>query len=958
MKSIRIYLRFVLALLFILQAVPGDGARAQTPTEVQPLNQLYLPLLMTGGQAPAVVAAPTLSTPVLIQQAYAAGLISAEERILYLAYALYEYDSLPAEYQSNIGWYGTQYVQEVNAFILGISASSTDAIYQELSRLSTLAATVCDREDGANSFASANFHFNYGTIGGGLTLADYVTSMEATFAIEVTQFGWAAPPLCTGGATCSGNDNPFDLYPVQIFALGGGLYGYVAAGGGGLYAGFVGDNPNTPATETAALSSCMVLNNNFEPFPETTQGSLDATTSHEFVHAIQNGYGDPGVREDQMWYESSASYMEDEIFDDANSIYSYLWPEVESCLGEWPNNGSPGGLSQYSNFLFFRHVAEHNGGTNTAGGGEDVMQHFWENVAAGQDGLVAYANALATEGTNLLDAFHQYAIAAKFSKPCSGGYAGDYCFEEGPAYAAYVGNLPPVQGAIGTNPGTYHGGIKNHYAINWVNLPTSGGPYAVTLSNTSSGGPLRGSLVCDTGSAFAITPFSAIVGTGAAATINGFSAAGCANVVAVITNQEQTQSNPDVCLEQSYTLSIQADTPVNTPTATPTDTPTNTPIPPTATPTDTPTNTPVPPTATPTNTPTNTSVPPTATQTDTPTNTPVPPTATATNTPTNTPVPPTATPTNTATNTPILPTVTQTDTPTNTPIPPTVTPTSTATTPAPLAQVGGYIWQDGNGDGLQDTDEAPLQGITVTLYSTLPLTQQNSTLAATTVLTTPLLTTTTDNAGHYTFTVPDAGSYFLEVQAPDKLVPTACNQADDDLRDSDACRLGLSLLARTATFTVTVPGTQLAWDIGLTEPVAINGLAYRDENRNNQLDPTESPMADVTVILQEAEPTDDTVRATSDSQSIQAVTAREVARTVTGADGIYRFAQLTPGRYQLLILVPPGYTLGTDALIPLTLLTPGTVLNDETGLIALQPTSITETPEPILTLYLPIAPAR
>lgn len=91
--------------------------------------------------------------------------------------------------------------------------------------------------------------------------------METTFNIEVTQFGWANPPLNA--------NNPFGRYPVQISSeLGTSLYGYVSGGGGGLYAGFIGDNPNTPATETDALSSCMVRNDDFEPFPETTQGSL------------------------------------------------------------------------------------------------------------------------------------------------------------------------------------------------------------------------------------------------------------------------------------------------------------------------------------------------------------------------------------------------------------------------------------------------------------------------------------------------------------------------------------------------------------------------------------------------------------------------------------------------------------------------------------------------------------
>ncbi len=637
---------------YTAQAISPDGIWSAPGEPLPPSpHQIYLPLLTMGASAVNTTSTTQLATPVLINQAFANGEITADERVLYLAYALYEPQLLPLQFHSNVGWYGTQYVVEVQNFIQGLSASSTDAVQQELSRLGTLAVTVCDTEDGPNVFNSTNFHFNYDTILGGLAIADYVTSMEATFDIEVSQFGWAEPPLNA--------NNPFGRYPIQIFALGGGLYGYVSGGGGGDYTGFIGDNPNTPATETDALSSCMVLNNNFDQFPEpTAQAALDATTSHEFVHAIQNGYGDPGTREDAMWYESGAAYMEDEIFDNANSDYSYLWPEVENCLGQWPNNGAPGGISQYSNFLFFRHVAEHNGGTNVAGGGEDVTQHFWENVAAGQDALIAYNNALVTEGTNLPDAFHKYAIAAKFEKGCSGGYDGDYCFEEGPDYVAFMGDLPPVHGTIAANPGTYNGSIKNHYATNWITLPTVGSPYKVTLSNTAAGGQLRGSLVCDTGSALTITPFAAVVGAGNATVINSFTASGCNSVVAVITNQQQISGNPASCASHGYTVAVSAAD--VTPTPTVTDTPTNTPIAPTATATNTPTNTPIAPTATATNTPTNTPIAPTATATNTPTNTPIAPTATATNTPTNTPIAPTATATNTPTNTPVGPTPTAT----------------------------------------------------------------------------------------------------------------------------------------------------------------------------------------------------------------------------------------------------------------------------------------------------------
>ena len=526
-----------------------------SPAEAQPPTpyRIFLPLLQQGAPSTNQVAV-RLSTPQLLEQALANGEITADEEALYLAYALYEPQSLPARFQSTVGWRGTRYVRELQSYFQNLNAAATSAVQQELARLQGMAATVCDNEDGVNNFDSTNFRFNYDAISGGLTINDYVTSMEATLAVEVTQYGWAEPPLCTGGDTCSGSDNPFDRYPVQVVALGSGLYGYVTTGG--EYSGFVGDNPNTAATETSALASCMVLNDDYSPFFEGTQAALDATTAHEFVHSIQYGYGDAGPNEDDMWYESSAAYMEDEVFDSSNSNYLYLWPVVSNSLGQWPNNSSPFGISQYSNFLFFRYAAEQTGGPNVAGGGEDVMQRFWENVAAGQAALTAYDNALDTKGKNLADLFHNYAIAARFSKACGAGYAAAYCFEEGADYVAAAEAPTPIQGSITTNTGAFTGSINNHYAANWIDLPLSASPYRVTFSNTATGGQLRGSLVCDTGSAFTVTPFASVIGAGGSTSINSFNTNGCTKAVAVITNQEQTDGNPGSVPTHSYTLAL------------------------------------------------------------------------------------------------------------------------------------------------------------------------------------------------------------------------------------------------------------------------------------------------------------------------------------------------------------------------------------------------------------------
>jgi len=56
-----------------------------------------------------VVTSPnrTISTPDLIQLAFERGEITAEYRLLYLAYAIYEPESLPKRFHSNVGWRGT-----------------------------------------------------------------------------------------------------------------------------------------------------------------------------------------------------------------------------------------------------------------------------------------------------------------------------------------------------------------------------------------------------------------------------------------------------------------------------------------------------------------------------------------------------------------------------------------------------------------------------------------------------------------------------------------------------------------------------------------------------------------------------------------------------------------------------------------------------------------------------------
>jgi hypothetical protein len=128
--------------------VPPEGDL--TPVVAQP-EDLLLPRLAEPSEVPTTVVltsiAPIqqLSTPQLIEQAFAQKKITASQRLLYLAYAVYDYGALPAQFRSNIGWRGTSVVGE-----LGDTVSSKEtmcvldpAVQKELLRLIPR-AVICE----------------------------------------------------------------------------------------------------------------------------------------------------------------------------------------------------------------------------------------------------------------------------------------------------------------------------------------------------------------------------------------------------------------------------------------------------------------------------------------------------------------------------------------------------------------------------------------------------------------------------------------------------------------------------------------------------------------------------------------------------------------------------------------------------------------------------------------------
>lgn len=223
-----------------------------------------------------------------------------------------------------------------------------------------------------------------------------------------------------------------------------------------------------------------------------------------------------------------------------------------------------------------------------------------------------------------------------------------------------------------------------------------------------------------------------------------------------------------------------------------------------------------------------------------------------------------------------------------------------------------------------------------------------------------VMTTVTQLDGRYVLTTLLPGRYLIAFTSSSSHVPTLCNQGSDERVDSDACRTDLIRVGQTALFTVTVPQTQPDWDAGFTVPATIRGRAYLDLNRNNQLDPEEPPMSGLIIVLQEGNKVEQSGRAffrRPQTRMWLNLGNQELARTVTGVDGSYAFSNLTPGRYQLSIVVPVGFT-ASSTVLTLPWLYSGELLSEDAGLFALQPTNLTEAPEPNHRVYLPLVQNR
>lgn len=216
---------------------------------------------------------------------------------------------------------------------------------------------------------------------------------------------------------------------------------------------------------------------------------------------------------------------------------------------------------------------------------------------------------------------------------------------------------------------------------------------------------------------------------------------------------------------------------------------------------------------------------------------------------------------------------------------------------------GNYIWQDANGNGIQDPTEPGISGVSVLLTGTTGVGSPVN------------ITTVSGNTGLYLFSDVSPGTYKLTFTAPVGMLTTKPDAGVNDATDSDVN----PLTGQVPLEVLTSGENNLSYDAGFYIPCTAGNYVWQDVNRNGTQDAGEPGISGVSVLL---------TGTTGDGSPTNLT-------TVSNNAGLYLFSDLKPGTYKLSVTAPAGMTFtipdrGTDAtdsdVNPLTGKTPNIVL--------------------------------
>ena len=214
---------------------------------------------------------------------------------------------------------------------------------------------------------------------------------------------------------------------------------------------------------------------------------------------------------------------------------------------------------------------------------------------------------------------------------------------------------------------------------------------------------------------------------------------------------------------------------------------------------------------------------------------------------------------------------------------PVVAPTPTPTPAPALGSIGDRVWNDTNGNGVQDAGENGIANVLVTLKDCSGNTVQ---------------TQSTNGSGLYSFTGLAAGCYTVSVDLPGGFTFSPQDQGGNDNTDSDIN----PATATTTSIVLNAGQNRDNVDAGLTPQggqVCLGDRVWRDSDFDGLQDVGEPNLSGIEVYLGVDTNLDGRIDGYRGS-------------TTTNGSGIYQFCGLDPNTPYLIEIVPPplcGFTL-------------------------------------------------
>lgn len=222
------------------------------------------------------------------------------------------------------------------------------------------------------------------------------------------------------------------------------------------------------------------------------------------------------------------------------------------------------------------------------------------------------------------------------------------------------------------------------------------------------------------------------------------------------------------------------------------------------------------------------------------------------------------------------------------------TPTTSTTVPsAPIrVSVGDYVWFDANRDGVQDSTDIPLAGVTLTIT-----TAEGGVVRD--VSGNVVSTTVTDAFGKYSFDNLPAGRYKVTVTAPRGLRPTRSGVGASATDSSTGFALSVNLSVdgqRDSTLDFGFVANSRNTALRMMSHASVGDRVWFDENGDGFQESNPRGVAGATLIIRN-----------TDGTRVRDVLGRWVGPQVTQTDGKFMFSGLPAGRrYVVQITYPKG----------------------------------------------------